>query len=235
MRGRRARRGQAIVESLLVVLLAVAAFLFFQDFAMGLVARLLLDNAAANAARADAVGFNDFHRAKSMRVGMIPISGRRLVPGDDGRGVAGAAGELALVRTYLQAQDWAEADGILDYERWEGLRHDVRLEAGEAALTRATAGWVDPAPAPETRSDPFHRVNAYARLDAYAPQPISRLPASNYTLAARDLPEGELGLQTETREERVPLEAAFIDLIYNKNSVLLRETAAFPAASGLWD
>ncbi len=115
------------------------------------------------------------------------------------------------------------------------LRHDVRLEAGEAALTRATAGWVDPAPAPETRSDPFHRVNAYARLDAYAPQPISRLPASNYTLAARDLPEGELGLQTETREERVPLEAAFIDLIYDKNSVLLRETAAFPAASGLWE
>ncbi len=130
MRSRRARRGQAIVESLLVVLLAVAAFLFFQDFAMGLVARLLLDNAAANAARADAVGFNDFHRAKSMRVGMIPISGRRLVPGDDGRGVAGAAGELALVRTYLQAQDWAEADGILDYERWEGLRHDVRRSDG---------------------------------------------------------------------------------------------------------
>ena len=114
MRRRPPRRGQAIVESLIVVLLTVAAFLFFQDFATGLVARLLLDNAAANAARADAVGFNDFHRAKSMRVGLIPVSGRRLVP-DGGRGVAGAAGELALVRTYLQARDWPEADGILDY------------------------------------------------------------------------------------------------------------------------
>ena len=115
------------------------------------------------------------------------------------------------------------------------LRRDVRLEAGETALSRSTAGWVDPNPAPENRSDPFHRVNAYTRLDAYAPEPTSRLPASNYTLAARDLPEGELGLTTETREERVLLEDAFIDLIYGKGTILLREEVAFPAASGLWE
>lgn len=114
------------------------------------------------------------------------------------------------------------------------LRHDVRLEAGIAALGRSTAGWVDPNPAPENRSDPAHRVNAYAHLEAYAPAPTSRLPASNYTLAARDLPDAELGLETETREKRVLLEDAFIDLIYNKNNVLLREEATFPAASGLW-
>lgn len=138
MRRRPPRRGQAIVESLIVILLTVAAFLFFQDFATGLVARLLLDNAAANAARADAVGFNDFHRAKSMRVGLIPVSGRRLVP-DGGRGVAGAAGELALVRTYLQARDWPEADGILDYERWDTLGHDVRRASGRTEVEASFA------------------------------------------------------------------------------------------------
>ncbi len=128
------RRGQAIVESLVVLLFLLGATFFFYDFASGLVARLLLDNAAANVARADAVGFNDFHQAKALRVGMIPISGRRTVP-DGERAVAGAAGERALVRTYLQAADWAEADGILDYERWDGLSHTVRHGDKQSRVT----------------------------------------------------------------------------------------------------
>ena len=132
----RLRRGQAMVESLIVLLFLVAAFLFLYDFAFGAVARLLLENGAASAARADAVGLNGFQREKSLRVGMIPVSGRRLVPGD-GRAVAPGAGELALVRTYLQARDWAEADGILDYEGWRGLSHDVRRSGGTCRVRAA--------------------------------------------------------------------------------------------------
>lgn len=115
------------------------------------------------------------------------------------------------------------------------LRHDVRLEAGTGALGRATHGWVSPTQAPETRSDPFHRLNAHTRLDAYAPALVSRLPAGNYTLAARDLPLAELGLKAAAREARVPLDSAFVSLIYRKPSVLLRQEATFPAATGLWE
>ena len=129
----RPRRGQAMVESLIVLLFLVAAFLFLYDFARGAVSRLLLENAAASAARADAVGFNAFQREKSLRVGMIPVAGRRLVPERD-RAVSPGAGELALVRTYLQAKDWAEADGILDYEGWQGLRHEARRGGGECRV-----------------------------------------------------------------------------------------------------
>ena len=118
-----------MLESLIVLVVLLAAFYFLYDFAYAAVARTLLENGAASAARADAVGLNDFQQAKSLRVGMIPVSGRRLVP-DGGRHVVGAGGELALVRTYLQARDWAEADGILDYERWEGLSHAVRRDGG---------------------------------------------------------------------------------------------------------
>ena len=114
------------------------------------------------------------------------------------------------------------------------LRHDVRLEAGREALARATHGWVNPTQAPETRSDPFHQINAHTRLEAYAPALVSRLPAGNYTLAARDLPLAELGLKAAEREERVPLDNAFISLIYRKPTVLLRKEAVFPAATGLW-
>ena len=115
------------------------------------------------------------------------------------------------------------------------LRHDVRAEAGRDALTRSTNGWVDPNQGPETRSDPFHRVNAHTRLENYAPTLASQLPSSSYTLAARDMPEAEIGHRTTAREERFPLDKAFIDLIYGKGSVLLRESTTFPAATGLWE
>lgn len=130
------RSGQALVESLVVLLVLLAGFFFFYDFTYGVVARLLLNNAAGRVARADAVGFNEFHRGKSLRVGLIPVSGRRLVP-DGGRTVSGAAGELALVRTYLQSASWADSRGILDYERWERLSHEVRHRGGlsEATVT----------------------------------------------------------------------------------------------------
>lgn len=47
------RSGQALVESLLVVLVLLAGFFFFYDFTYGAVTRLLLNNAAGRAARAD--------------------------------------------------------------------------------------------------------------------------------------------------------------------------------------
>lgn len=137
-RGTGWRAGQAMLESLLVLLVLLAGFFFFYDFAYGAVARLLLNHAAGRAARADTVGFNAFHRGKALRVGLIPVSGRRLVP-DGGRTVSGAAGELALVRTYLQSESWADARGILDYERWESLSHDVRRRGGLSEVT-ATFG-----------------------------------------------------------------------------------------------
>ncbi len=116
--------GQVMVESLIVLILLIAAFLVFFDFAYGAVARLFLMNASARVARADTVGFNTFQQMKAMRVGMIPVSGERLVP-DGGRFSGGAYQELALIRTYLQAEDESEARGILNYERWAGLRHQA--------------------------------------------------------------------------------------------------------------
>ncbi len=113
-----------MVESLIVLILLLAGFLLFYDFAYGAVARLLLDNATARAARADTVGFNDFHRTKAFRVGMIPVAGKRLVP-DGERTVEGTYSELSLIRTYLQSENWSDADGILDYERWHGLTHQI--------------------------------------------------------------------------------------------------------------
>lgn len=122
----RFRHGQAMLESLLVLAILVFAFLCFFDFAHAAVAQLLLENGAARVARADTVGFNDFQRTKSLRVSMLPVSGERLVPAYNPDALT-----LTLVQTYLQALTWGEANGILNYERWEDLDYSIsRLSHG---------------------------------------------------------------------------------------------------------
>lgn len=128
------RRGQAMVESLIVVLVLVGVFLFFLDFSVNVVSRLLLQNASARAARADTVGFNDFQRMKAFRVSMIPVSGKREIPAPE-RGVTGFASELAFIRAYLQAETFGEANGILRYARWDNLSHTVRRKNHEVHVS----------------------------------------------------------------------------------------------------
>ncbi len=113
------------------------------------------------------------------------------------------------------------------------LRRDVRAEAGQEALTRSTQGWVDDTSLPEERAHPMHRVNAFTRLDLYSPALPSRLPSSNYTLAARAMPEAELGLKTTTLQDRFTLDPTFTNLLYPKGTLLLRESTTFPATNGL--
>lgn len=120
----KSRAGQAMVESLIVLIILVAGFLLFFDFSYGIITRLLLHNGVARVARADAVGFNEFHRTKCYRVSMIPVSGRREAP-EAARGVRGAGMELSYIRAYLTTQHASEARGTLHYERWPELKHHI--------------------------------------------------------------------------------------------------------------
>ena len=128
------RKGQAILESLLVLIVLVAGFCFFFEFAYGAVARLLLANGAARAARAATVGFNGFQQLKALRVGVIPVAGKRLVPADRrARGLD----ELSYVRAYLQCEREADARGMLDYERWHTLSGRTRRKGNEVEIAAA--------------------------------------------------------------------------------------------------
>ncbi|MCI6590343.1 MAG: hypothetical protein MSB12_04555 [Lentisphaeraceae bacterium] len=128
------RRGQAIVESLLVLIVLVAGFCFFFDFAYGAVARLLLTNGAARAARAATVGFNDFQQVKALRVGVIPVAGKQLVPEDQR---ARGFDELSYVRAYLQCETEADARGMLDYTRWHQLQVRTQRTGSEVEVSAA--------------------------------------------------------------------------------------------------
>lgn len=119
--------------------------------------------------------------------------------------------------------------------RQEQIQQEVRLEAGKAALTRQTEGWIDEENRPNNRTDTFHRINSYTRLEDYSPAPTSRLPMSHYTLQARDLPEGDLGLKETTIRKTYLLDETFIQWVYGKGTITISEQLTFPATSGIWE
>lgn len=146
-----------MIESLLVVLLAVLCFLIIFQYGYGVSTKLIMTHAAARAARARTVGLNEFMVEKTARVGIIPVAGRRLVPegtfadaatlraistltpgeamemvfrGQANRNAAQL--EVARVPDYLMAENEATATGFLNYEGWP----DLHTTISEGTTTR---------------------------------------------------------------------------------------------------
>lgn len=126
-----AQRGQAILETVLAVFFLAVVFLVFFHLARLLQARILLDHAAARAARARSVGFNEFMCLKSARVAMIPAAGKRLWPTDDDWS------EVARIPIYLCTQHEGVAAGVLDYEHWHTMSVKVRSSGGIGGCVEA--------------------------------------------------------------------------------------------------
>ena len=122
----RGRSGQAYLESLLAVLAVLAALFGGLQTALLFGERVVLRHAAARAARARAVGFNDWMAGKAARVAAIPVSGRlraaELGLGDAVAADGGAALERGRIPSYLAAENQARAEWILDYDEWHGGR-----------------------------------------------------------------------------------------------------------------
>lgn len=117
----KSKSGQAMVETVLAVLVITFVFLVLFRLSHMLTGKILLEHAAMRVARARAVGFNDFMCVKTARVAVIPVTGKRLWPEDEG---FGNGQEAARIRTYLESPDGARARGLLEYEGWEKLGVD---------------------------------------------------------------------------------------------------------------
>ncbi len=120
---RAARAGQSMVETMLAVIF-VSFVLFFSFRIVRMVtAKILLDHAAARAARARAIGYNDFMCRKAARTAMIPAAGRRTWPAD--ADFEEGFDEAARIRNYLASRSESVARGILNYEWWPHTGVDV--------------------------------------------------------------------------------------------------------------
>lgn len=129
----KAHSGQAMIETVLAVL--VISFLFFALFKLShmLTGKIMLEHAAMRVARARAVGFNDFMCTKIARAAVIPVAGKRLWPEEDVDGMS----EVDRVYTYFEAPDEARARGLLEYEGWENLSVDPG-DGGVSVVTLKT-------------------------------------------------------------------------------------------------
>lgn len=118
------KRAQAMFETLIAVLVIMLIFTGAFRISRMLAARTVLDYAAARAARAKAVGFNDFMCVKSARAAMIPVAGKRLWPTDSG------VDEVSRVPIYMASENYPHANGILEYEHWHTTSIDVESGSG---------------------------------------------------------------------------------------------------------
>lgn len=157
---RRTRTGQAYLETLLVLLALLLVLFGFLQVALSHGDREVMHHAAARAARAKAVGFNDWMAVKAARVAAIPSSGR-LLAGELGfdaeDGGSRAEFERARIPEYLAAETSARAQYVLDYEEWARGSIRVRPEGSlfgggvlhetvsfDAPLRMPLAGWFFP-------------------------------------------------------------------------------------------
>jgi hypothetical protein len=143
-----------MIESVFVVILICLVFLAAFQYAHLFACKAVLTHAAARAARARAVGFNEWMVQKSARVAAIPASGRRLTPPSTGLDPAILAAlrqnrvgdvwdtaldatampgrspdallEVARIPDYMDSINDPTADELLDYELWDRL--DVEID-----------------------------------------------------------------------------------------------------------
>ncbi len=127
-----------MVESLLAVVFITAFMLAMLWLSRLLTVKMLLNHAAARAARARAVGLNDFMCEKAARVAVLPVAGKCLWPVEEN-------GELSFeelayrLPLYMQREDASSAAGCLDYEYW----HTLYVEPGAKTRTKMDFFFLD--------------------------------------------------------------------------------------------
>ena len=118
-----ARKGQALLETLLAAVVLTCAFLALFRLSHLLTGKILAEHAAMRVARARTVGLNDFMCLKAARVATIPVAGRRLWPLDEGLDEPfDHQMERSRSRIYMATPNGAVARGVLDYEGWGWLQ-----------------------------------------------------------------------------------------------------------------
>ncbi len=115
------KAGQAMVETTLALILLCLVFFVVYEYAHLLVAHTVLDYAAARAARARAVGFNDFMVTKTVRVATLATAGQCLVEDDAGEQLSTGA-LVSRMGTYLACESEADVRAVLDFELWNSAR-----------------------------------------------------------------------------------------------------------------
>lgn len=139
---RRGARAQAMIETVVAVMFLCLTFLWLYQYAHLFTVKLVLNHAAARAARARAVGLNELMVWKSARVATIPVAGKCLSTFDGD--ALSPQEEANRVPRFLAAEDYAEARGTLDYELWDVTGIDVSESGFNGGSVEVTVSQLHP-------------------------------------------------------------------------------------------
>lgn len=112
------RGGQAMVETVVVMIFLCLAFFLTYEYANLFNVHTVLDYAAARAARARAVGFDDFMVTKVVRVATASVAGKCRSLTDENEGLSNAT-IISRMGSYLETMFESETKGVLDFELWD--------------------------------------------------------------------------------------------------------------------
>lgn len=158
----RRRRGQALIETCLVLIVLCLILFGSLQISRLFAAREILDYAAARGARAQTVGFNRFMVYKTIRVGAIPNAGLLTSPdyvgslssaADHDWSVSGGGArwsfalsatpvspqqalESARIPLYLGATLYGHLPAILDFDRWNSISQRTSEGFGDRVQVR---------------------------------------------------------------------------------------------------
>ena len=129
------RSGQAMLESIIAMIVILLLFLALFNLSDQVRAKLLVENAAAKCARARAVGYNDFMIRKIARLSTMPASGKCLTASDHGEGTLSLQSRYHKIGDYLMSEYEAQADAILDFDLWRDGKTFIHATSGNAPAT----------------------------------------------------------------------------------------------------
>ena len=132
---RRRKCGQAMVETVIVMIAILIVFLTVLNLGDYIRARVMVENAAMKCARARAVGYNDFMLRKIARLATMPVAGECKTTDDAANGRLSYGERYNRISDYLMSDYEAQADAILDFEHWLDGNTYVNASIGDSSST----------------------------------------------------------------------------------------------------
>jgi hypothetical protein len=130
----RGKSGQAMIETIIVMVFLLIAFFTISQFADNFRARLVTDYAAGRCARSRSVGLNDYMILKIARVATMSIAGENMLP-DYATSPLSASEMIGRSGNYLASQYESQAHGVLDFELWRNNKTSVNTITGGEKIT----------------------------------------------------------------------------------------------------
>lgn len=157
-----------MVEAIIVLFFVCLVFFAVYEYASLLSAHTVLDYAAARAARARAVGFNDFMVTKTVRVATMSTAGRCLVQDDRG-GPLSTGALVSRMGSYLERESEADVRGILDFALWDNARLGWSCTDPGGGAPLALRVWQRrPLYGSTDDSAPLHSLGGAAEIEGHA-------------------------------------------------------------------